>query len=104
MFDREDLKLTKELQEKTSQEITCMVIKNIVLSHAAATRGLNEEERRLFYKICDVFDKAIEGKAEEVELEDNYFGFIKKCKRETSLMPDKILQAVEKLIDEVKDR
>ena len=31
-------------------------------------------------------------------------GFLRKCKRESTMIPNKLLQQVESLIEEVKDR
>ena len=108
IFDTEDLVLSENLKDKPMQEIAWLMIKNIILSYASAKRGLDEEERRKFYKISDAFDMLLKSKKgngailpEEIELEDDWMGFIRKCKRESLLMPDRLSQGVEKLIDEV---
>ena len=93
-----------EVKDMTSQELMVRVIKNIILSYGQKQRGLGEEERRKFYKLSDALEKAAEEKKEEVELEDDWFGFLKKCKRESTLFPDSLLRKVEEAIDAVPDR
>jgi len=116
VFDLEDIKIANNEKgdEIPIQEITYNVIRNIVLNYSQKNRGLNEEERRKYYKICEVFEKILKALGsekleydksyyDEVKLEDDWFGFIKKCKRET-MNPDKVLQKVEELIDSVEYR
>ena len=102
----EGLKLNDEDKSKSPIELTTLVIKNIILSWASSgqRRGLSEEDRRRFYKITDVFEKAVKDGAETVELEDDWMGFIRKCKRESEIMPNDLVRRVEDLIDTVKDR
>ena len=91
------------------QQVTYNIIRNIILSYAQANRGLGEEERRMYYKICDAFEKALKNKdngkmAEEIQLEDQWMGFIRKCKKEVRMNPDMALKRVEELIDAVEQR
>lgn len=89
-------------EDKSPIEICVQVIKNIVLN--GNSKGLSEEDRRRFYKLIDVFDKAIKENLQEVELEDDWLGFIKRSKREAKFIPSDLTRRVEQLIDDVKDR
>jgi len=102
-IDMTGLKLSGDDKSKTPVELVSIVIQNIVLSWAASKRGLSESDRRKFYKIVDLLEKAVEEKLESIELEDSWWGFLRKCKREGTMMPDKLLRRVETLIDDVKD-
>lgn len=105
IVSREGVKLPPEDEVRSDQGLVAEVIKNIILNYGAQHQGgLTEEDRRLYYKLADIFEKADKEKLESVELEDNYFGLIKKCKRETMLMPNLLIRRVEELIEEVKDR
>ena len=102
----EGLQLTKDDKDKTPQELSTLVLKNIIFNWSSTgnRRGLTEDDRRRYYKILDLFDKAVAEKLETIELDDDWFGFIRKCKRESELLPSPLLRRVEELIDEVKDR
>lgn len=108
-FNKEGIDLQEEINSLTMQELTFRVIRNIILAYAGQKRGLDEEERRKFYKICNAFEEAVKPGDNgqlitEIELEDDWMGFIRKCKREVTLMPDKVLEQVERLLEAVKDR
>ena len=95
--------------EMPIQQVTYNIIRNIIMTYAQEKRGLQEEERRLYYKICDAFEKLLKNKGngkmpEEIKLEDNWMGFIRKCKKEVRMNPDMALQRVEELIDSVENR
>lgn len=93
-----------EVADLSGAELAVRVIKNIILSYAQKQRGLGEEERRKFYKLSDALEAAVESKKDSVELEDDWFGFLKKCKTDCSLMPDTLLRRVEELIEAVSNR
>jgi|26BtaG_2_1085354.scaffolds.fasta_scaffold05080_9 hypothetical protein len=99
----DDLNLNEEDSKKSKAEAMRAAIEGIILSYANGKRGLGEDERRKFYKMLDTFD-ALDAGALEVELEDDHVGFLRKCKKEAALMPNKLLRRVEILIDEIKDR
>jgi len=105
-FDKEGLKLPKDEEDKSAIELSTIIIRNMILSWATANqkRGLGYDDRRKYDKICDVFEAAAKDKTEEVELEDDWMGFIRKCMRECELIPNKLLRKVEELIEDVKDR
>ena len=100
----EGLTLVGEDKEKSPVELCTLVMKNMILAFGAQNRGLSEDDRRRYYKICGVFEKAVKENLDKVELEDDWFGFIKKCRREGLLMPSDLLKRVEDLVEEVKDR
>ena len=98
----EGLNLDAETVKLSATEIATKVIKNVIVAYGQAQRGLSEEERRLFYKVSDALEAAKD--ATEVALEDTWFGFVKKCFKDSRLMPDLLLRRVEEKISEVKDR
>lgn len=102
VIDLEGLNLE---EKKSPQETVVNVIKNIILNWAAneKKRGMNDEERRKYYKICDALEAAVKEGKEAVELEDDWMGMIREA-RKSGLMPNNLLRRVEALIDEVKDR
>ncbi len=107
--DLEGIKFGDDLKDKSSAEVASEVIQNIILSYGMQERGLSEEDRRKYYKICDALEKAIKSHNGvdtpcNIELEDDWMGFLRKCKRESKLMPNKLIQRVEAIIDAVKDR
>jgi hypothetical protein len=102
-ISKEGLNLDEE-KDKTPIELSTNIIKNVVLLWGNQQRGLSEEDRRLYYKISDAFDKAVKDNLEEIELEDQWIGFIRKCFKEAKLIPDNLLRRVEELIEGIKDR
>jgi len=86
--------------KRTPQEVAITIIENIMLNYGEQQKptGLSEVERRLFYKITDVFAVARKDKLESVDLDDDWLNFIRKCFR-VNLMPNKVLQKVERLIE-----
>jgi len=105
-FDREGLNLPKDDGERTPAELSSIIIRNMIIGWATSgqSRGLNDDDRRKYYKICDAFDAAIKNKAEEVELDDEWMGFIRKAKKDCELIPNELLRKVEANIEAVKDR
>lgn len=103
-FDLEGLNFNGEDDKKNAVELSTSTIKNLILHFGAQKQGLVDDERRKFYKICDAFEKALKENATEVELEDDWFGFIKKSFREVKYIPSDLSRRVENLIDQVPDR
>ena len=105
-FNLEGIVLSPEDKGKISQEITVIIIKNLIVNYGiqSQNRGLNEDERRKFYKICDLLDKAVKDKVDSVEFEDDWMGFLRQAKRSTNMIPNELVRKVEELIDAVKDR
>lgn len=89
---------------RTPQEVAMAMIENIVITYANQQKpvGLAENDRRVFYKIADVFEVARQTKAETVELDEDWLGFIRKCFR-TNLMPNTLLQRLEKELEKASN-
>ena len=100
------LVLDEESGKKNSKQLMADVIKNVCLgwSNSEKVRGMGEEDRRLYYKVCDELEEAVAGDKMEVQLDDDRMGFIKKCFREARFVPNELLRRVEILVGEVKDR
>ena len=99
------LRFTDEnIKNKTPVELMTDTIENVILSYAMQLQGLTEKDRRIYYKVHDIFTDAIKQSLTEVQLDDEYIGFIRKCFRETKLMPTLLLERVEKRIEEIQDR
>lgn len=96
MIDVTGLNLQKEDENKTPQQLSVDVMKNIVIAYGQQVKGLGEEDRRKFYKMGDVFDAALKDPAiVEVSLEDDWMGFLKKAFREVKCLPNLLLRRVE---------
>ncbi len=91
------------LEPLSPQELVVKIVKNAILIAAgqAPGRGLGEEDRRKYYKICDVFDTGIKTSAETVQLEDDWFKLIETSFK-AKFVPDNLFRRVEDLIAEVK--
>ena len=94
----EELKLSEEDKKQSVQKIINNVIQNVVLGYGQQQRGFDEKERRQYYKIADALDEAEKSNAELVKLEDDQMGFLKKCFKESKLMPNSLLRQIEDLI------
>ena len=92
------------LDEKKPIDIVIQAIETIIMSYANITRGLTYEEQRQFMKIKDKLDEASKNNLEELELEDAWVGFLRKCMRESKLMPNILINRVFDLIEDIKDR
>jgi len=103
-IDLQDLKLSEEEKKKNPVEISTSVIKNVIIGAAQASRGMSEEDRRLYYKLCDSFDKAIAENQEAVEIDDSWANFIKKGFKEAKLIPNDLLKKIEDLVAAIKDK
>lgn len=104
-FDVNGLKLDDEHKNKTSSELSHLVIKNVVFAFIMQSKAPMEEERWKFWKACDAMEKAVADKADVVELEDDWMGLIRKVFREMiGLAPTDLLRKVEENIRVVEDR
>ena len=97
-LDVEKLKLNEEDKKQSVQKIINNVIQNVILGYGQQQRGFDEKERRQYYKIADALDTAEKDNAETVSLEDDQMGFLKKCFRESKLMPNTLLRQIEDLV------
>jgi hypothetical protein len=98
-LNREVLTLGENEANKTDIEFFAIVVENVVLAYGQQQRGFDEKERRQFYKILDTFETAKKAGSNTIQLEDDWVGFIKKCFRETKLMPNKLLEQIEGIIN-----
>lgn len=104
MFDQTGFVKAPEDKDKSTQKISEILISSFVLNWSAQKGGLDEANRRIYYKALDKIQAAVKANAEFVEFEDDEFGFIKKCKAEVRLAPSDLNRKVEALIDAVPDR
>jgi len=102
-IDLSKLNLGPEDKAKNPVEVAGAVISNVILNYAQQVRGLDEKERRQFYKISDAIDEAKKNNKDEILLEDDWAGFLRKCFRESKLSPNELLRQVEDLIIGLKD-
>ncbi len=83
MIDTSTMVLQGEDAQSSPQKLSYNMIRNICMNWSmdeqAKRRGMSEEDRRLYYKLCDDIEEAVETGAETVELEDDRYGFLKKC-------------------------
>lgn len=107
-IDLEGVNLGDALKDKQPVEIVADTIKDMLYAYATQERGLTGEDRRKIYKINDALDAVVKstngGSPCEVQLDDDWMGFLKKCKRDGKFLPNKLLQKVENLIDAVENR
>lgn len=99
----DDLKLEDKDAEKKPQELSFSIIQGIVFGYASEQKGLAEEERRVYYKLCDAIEDAINNDQSSVSLEDEWAKFLQDCKSKSRFLPNKLSQRVEKLIDEMSE-
>lgn len=102
-FDKSNLLLSADDSARSSIELSTLIIKNVIVA-SGKSGGLSEEDRRKYYKISDIFELAVKDGLAEVSLEDDWFGLIKKCFRDTPLSPSNLLRKIEENISNVKDR
>ena len=104
-FDTTELKLKGEPPENkvpTTQELTRRIICNVLYMFAEQHQGLTKIERGQAYWLQNNLKVASDTKLLELEIPDDIFGFLRKIFREVKASPDKIMECVEKNIDEVK--
>lgn len=99
VVDLTGIDLGDKAKDTAVERIVANVIENIMHTYSQLKRGLTEPERKQFYRVQNALEKAVKEEAKEVELANEDFGFIRKCKREALLTPNELLQRVEELID-----
>ena len=88
MIDKNDLKLDAEQENMSAQEIVTNVLKNVILSNAAASKkGLTEDDRWIYYKICDKISECLKNSTETIEFEDAQMKMITNAFKQCALMP-----------------
>ena len=98
------LNLSPEDKNLSACEIFGKMIDGIIMSYSQMKQGLTDKERRQYYKILDVIGDVLKNNDTEMNLEDSEFGFLKTCKQDTKMMPNKLLRRVEDKIEAVKQR
>jgi len=102
VFEKEGLELSPPDKEKTTQELVSIVIHNIMYNFSKG--GIKRSDRKQYYRIVDLLDKATKSKEDSVELDDDLVGFLRRCQNEALMAPNRLLQRVEELIEDIKDR
>jgi len=103
-LDLTKLNLAEEDKKNPPAAIVGDVLKTVIVGYSQQQKGLSQPERKQYYIITDVLDKAIANNLLEIELNDTEMGFIKKCFRETKLTPNNLLRQVEDLLENVFQR
>jgi hypothetical protein len=98
-LDMSKLNLSEEDKKSTPASIVGDVLKTVIVGYSQQQKGLNQPERKQFYTITDILDKAALDNKDKIELADTEMGFIKKCFRETKLTPNNLLRQVEDLLE-----
>lgn len=105
LIDISTLNLSEEDKKVSPIVLASRVIGNVLYNYSQqVSRGLLKSDRTTFYAISDILSVAEKENKEEIELADEFVGFIRKCFRETKLNPSELLRKVEEQIDEIKDR
>jgi hypothetical protein len=97
----EGMEIDEDSKKIGAAGLASQVIKNIMYFFARGIGGLNATERKQFHRISDVVDKAVKEGNLSVELEDEDFGFLKKCKNNVKMVPSELLNRIEQKIDSV---
>lgn len=103
-LDTTILNLSEEDKKQTVQYIINKVIENVILGYGQTQRGFDEKERRQYYKIVDALELAVKDNSDMISLEDDQVGFLKKCFRESRLLPNTLLRQIEDLVNNINDR
>lgn len=103
-LDITQLNLSEEDKKQSVQYIINKVIENVILGYGQVQRGFDEKERRLYYKIADALELAVKDNSDMISLEDDQAGFLKKCFRESKLLPNTLLRQIEDLVNNINDR
>lgn len=103
-FAEKGFQRAPEDKDKTAQEITCIVVQNVVHNYAQQKGGFTQQERILWYKIEDKLRDALEKKPESIEFEDEQFGMIRKCFQNVKLAPNLLVRKLDELIEAVPMR
>ncbi len=74
-IDLGDVKLG---EGETKRKLIINVITNLIISYGQQQQGLGFDDQRKVYKVLDAFERADKEDRNEVELEDDWYDFIKK--------------------------
>lgn len=100
----EGIELNPAEKAKTPQALFFSVVDAIVQSYMATKQGFDEADRRKWYKIEDAFEGAVKANAEHVELDDDWWGWLKTARREARMRPVKLMRKVDEAFDSVAER
>lgn len=101
-IDLSDLAVNEEDKQSNPIKISTTVIKNVILSVAQSNKGFSEEDRRIYYKLCDAFEVAVKDNTGTLSIDDNWAEFIVKNFKEAKLVPNDLLRKVEQLVEGIK--
>lgn len=104
VFDKTGWQPAKEDKDKSIPEVSKIVIENIVYTYATQQGGFQEPERRQWYKVLDALEKALKAGQEAVELEDDAFGFLRKCVTGVKVAPNDLIRKIDGLVMAVENR
>ena len=98
-IDISNIDLLPEERAKHITELTIPIILNAIINYTNQQRGLFKTERSLFYSVSPKLEETMKNKTDTLEITDEECGFIRKCFRETKLIPTSLLKPVETYID-----
>lgn len=99
IIEKEGLNLKEP--KKTPNQLTVEVIKNACKGYGLQKGGFKKKERKLFYKVCDDLDNALD--KDSLELEDNRAEFIQKAFDEIKLNPNELIRRVEINVEQIEE-
>lgn len=99
-INRTAMNFTPGTAAKTSAELVISTISNVVLLWSNQKGGLDEEQRKIYYKLGDAFEHILKTKKETLELviDDQWIAFIRTAFKEVRFTPDILTREVEKLL------
>lgn len=103
-LDYTKLNLTEEDKKSSPIDVSIKVINAVLYSYVQQYKGVGEQERKLYYKLQDIFADASLNKIEFLSLEDDLASFLRKVFRETKLTPNNLLRQVEENIEKTKEK
>lgn len=103
-LDLTGIKIDEESKQKTSHEIFANVVEQMMVGYINQQQGAQEQDRALFYDVRRAVRKAAAEQAESVELEDAWWGFLKRVRRDGKFIPNDLLERVEDIFSSVKER
>lgn len=102
--DMSTLDLNPKEKEMNKLEIVAKVIENVCLGYSSQVKGLNKGDRTTFYALLNSLDSSVAQNNATLELDDQTVAFLRTCFKETKLNPTKLLELVEKNIENIKNR
>lgn len=103
IIDKEGLNLAVKEKDKSPEQLSVEVIKNACRGYGLEKKGFKKKERKLFYKVCDDLNNALDSNREVVELEDNRAEFIQKAFDEIKMNPNNLIRLVEENVEQIEE-